>query len=63
MGLRERHKAFQERFTPKRRMRAGGALLVIWAVGICVYPGQILDLRNDPGNHVAHERLAARVAR
>ena len=40
MGLRERHKAFQEWFTPKRRRRAGGALLAIWAVGICVYPGK-----------------------
>ncbi|CAI3803587.1 hypothetical protein GLGCALEP_03403 [Pseudomonas sp. MM221] len=40
MGLRDRHKAFQGWFTPKRRRRAGGTLLAIGAVGICVYPSQ-----------------------
>lgn len=40
MKLRERHKAFQEWFTPRRRRRAGGTLLAIWAVGIFIYPGQ-----------------------
>jgi hypothetical protein len=40
MGLRERHKAFQEWFTPRRRRRAGGTLLAIWAAGIFAYPGQ-----------------------
>lgn len=40
MKLRERHKAFQEWFTPKRKRRAGLTLLVIWGVGIVVYPGQ-----------------------
>lgn len=38
MGWRERHKAFQEWFTPRRRRRAGGTLLAVWAVGICIYP-------------------------
>lgn len=38
--LREKHKVFQEWFTPRRRRRAGGTLLVIWTVGICVYPGK-----------------------
>ena len=38
MGLRERHKAFQEWFTAKRRRRAGGTLLVISFVGSFVYP-------------------------
>lgn len=40
MKLRERHKAFQEWFTSRRRRRAGGTLLAIWAVGIFIYPGQ-----------------------
>ncbi|HDS1695991.1 MULTISPECIES: hypothetical protein [Pseudomonas] len=40
MKLREGHKAFQEWFTPRRRRRAGGILLAIWAVGIFIYPGQ-----------------------
>ncbi len=40
VGFRERHKAFQEWFTPRRRRRAGGTLLAIGAVGIFIYPGQ-----------------------
>lgn len=38
MGLRERHKAFQELFTAKRRRRAGGTLLITSIVGGFVYP-------------------------
>lgn len=30
--------AFREWFTPKRRRRTGGALLIVWVVGLIVYP-------------------------
>lgn len=40
MVWRDRHKAFQEWFNPRRRRRAGGTLLLISAVGVFVRPGQ-----------------------
>lgn len=49
MGLRERHKTFQEWFTPKRRRRAGGTLIGIWAVGLVVYPSTYWGLLFVPG--------------
>ena len=49
MGFKERHKAFQQWFTPRRRRRAGGTLLAIWAVGIFVYPGQYWIYIFSPG--------------
>lgn len=42
MGLRERHKAFLEWLTPRRRRRIGGALMVVWALGAVLHPGQYL---------------------
>ena len=49
MKLRERHKAFQEWFIPKRRRRAGVTLLAIWLVGICVYPSEYWVCLLGPG--------------
>ena len=30
--------AFREWFTPKRRRRAGGVLLIAWIIGLVLYP-------------------------
>lgn len=42
MTLLEQLQVFRERFTPVRRRLVGAVLLVAWAVGLVVSPGQYL---------------------
>ncbi len=39
MRLRERHRAFQVWFTPKRKRCAGVALIILALIGMVVNPG------------------------
>jgi len=38
MGIRERRAAMHEWFIPKRRRCLGGALVVIWSIGMILHP-------------------------
>lgn len=52
MGLRERHKAFQEWFTSKQRRRAGGTLIVAWIIATIVWPKSSWVWLGGPGLYI-----------
>ena len=49
MGLRERHRAFQEWLTPRRRRRTGLALIVAWITATVISPGTNWTWIGGPG--------------
>ena len=52
MGLRERHKAFQEWFTPKRRRRVGGPLIAAWIIATIAWPNSNWVWLGGPGLYI-----------
>lgn len=38
MALRQSRAAFKEWFIPKRRRWVGGAMVVVWAIGLIIHP-------------------------